>query len=66
MTNVQRIEEQIRKLSPQEFAELREWILEQDWAAWDEQIEADARDGKLNKLADEALDDHKAGRTRPL
>jgi len=66
MTNVQRIEEQIRRLSPKEFAELREWILEQDWAAWDAQIEADARDGKLDRLADEALDDHKAGRTRPL
>jgi hypothetical protein len=66
MTNVQRIEEQIRRLSPKEFAELREWFLEQDWAAWDAQIEADARDGKLDRLADEALDDHKAGRTRPL
>jgi hypothetical protein len=31
MTDVQRIEEHIRKLSPQEFAELRDWILEQDW-----------------------------------
>ncbi|HET6371801.1 MAG TPA: hypothetical protein VFG76_00700 [Candidatus Polarisedimenticolia bacterium] len=66
MTNVQRIEEQIRKLTPQEFAELREWILEQDWAAWEAQIEADAREGKLQALADDALDDHKAGRSRPL
>jgi len=66
MTNVQRIEEQIRKLSPKEFAELRDWILEQDWAAWDVQIESDVREGKLEKLADEALEDHKTGRTRPI
>jgi hypothetical protein len=66
MGDVERIEEQIRNLSPREFAELREWILEVDWAAWDAQIEADARDGKLEKLDQEALDDHKSGRTRPL
>ena len=66
MTNVQRIEEEIRRLSPQEFAELRAWILEQDWAAWDAQIEADARDGKLQRFADEAVEEYKAGRTRPL
>ena len=66
MTNVERIEEQIRKLSVQEFAQLRDWILEQDWAAWDRQIEADARAGRLEDLAKEALEDHKAGRTRPL
>ena len=66
MTNLERIEEQIRKLSAQEFAQLRDWILQQDWSAWDRQIETDAREGKLDDLAKEALEDHKAGRTRPL
>ena len=66
MTNIERIEEQIRKLSSQEFAQLRDWILEQDWSSWDKQIETDARAGKLDDLAKEALEDHKAGRTRPL
>jgi protein-disulfide isomerase len=64
--NVEQIAEQIRKLSPQEFAELRDWILEQDWKAWDAQLEADARAGKLDSLMDEGRAEHKAGRTRDL
>jgi len=31
-----------------DFAELREWFLEQDWKVWDAQIEADAKAGKLD------------------
>jgi len=34
--------------------------------AWDQQIEADAKAGKLDALADEALADHRAGRSRKL
>jgi hypothetical protein len=40
MRKVEHIEQQIRELSSSEFAELREWLLEQDWSAWDAQIEA--------------------------
>ena len=64
MRKVEEIEEQIRKLSPKEFAELREWILEQDWKAWDAQIEADAKAGKLDKLIAEGKAEYKSGRAR--
>lgn len=47
MRKVEHIEHQIRELSQAEFAELREWILGQDWAAWDAQIEADSRHPSL-------------------
>ena len=40
MRKVEEIEEQIQKLSREELAELREWFLEQDWNAWDAQIQA--------------------------
>lgn len=50
MTKVQVIEEQIKTLSPDELAELREWLLEHDWAEWDRQIERDSATGKLEKL----------------
>jgi hypothetical protein len=63
---VEHIEGQIRELSQAEFAELRDWILEQDWAAWDAQIEADARSGKLDNAVAEARADFDAGRSRKL
>jgi len=66
MRKVERIEEQIRRLSSAEFAELRNWILEQDWKAWDAQIERDAAAGKLDALVSEAKLDYAARRSRPL
>jgi len=35
-----------------------------DVAEFDEKIEQDAKSGKLDRLAEEALADHRAGRTR--
>jgi hypothetical protein len=66
MRKIEHIEQQIRELTAGEFSELREWVLEQDWKAWDAQIEGDARSGKLDKLIAEAQSDYTAGRTRPL
>jgi hypothetical protein len=66
MRKVEQIEQQIRELSSGEFSELRDWVLEQDWKAWDAQVETDARSGKLDKVIAEADADYKAGRTRPL
>jgi hypothetical protein len=66
MRKVEHIQKQIRELSGKEFAEVRDWLLEQDWKAWDEQIAADARAGKLDKLVAEAKAQHRAGRSREL
>lgn len=66
MTEVERIEEQIKSLDEQAFAQLRQWFIEYDHARWDRQIEADSAAGKLDFLADEALAEHRAGKTRPL
>lgn len=66
MRKVEHIEQQIRELSSAEFAELRDWVLEQDWDAWDSQIEADYRSGKLDKFIAEAKADFDAGKARKL
>lgn len=66
MRKVEHIEQQIRELSPREFSELRAWVIEQDWAKWDAQIEGDAKAGKLDKLIAEAREDYVSGRSRPL
>jgi hypothetical protein len=66
MGKVEKIEQEIQALSAEELAQLRVWFLEYDWAAWDHQLERDARAGKLDALAEKALRDHAAGKTKPL
>jgi len=64
MGRVEALEEEIMKLSPGELGELRAWILERDWEAWDRQIEGDSE--KLDRLFDKATLDHEAGKSREI
>jgi hypothetical protein len=62
MTTLEKIEKEIMKLSEDEMVKLRQWFAEFDSDLWDSQIESDAASGKLNKLAEEALEEYKAGK----
>jgi hypothetical protein len=64
VSKVERIENEVQ--GPEELAEFRNWFLAFDWAAWDRQFEQDIRAGKLDALADEALREHAAGKTKPI
>lgn len=66
MGKVEKIEQEIQALSPAELEEFRTWFLEYDWAAWDRQLERDVQAGRLDGLAEKALRDHGAGKTKPL
>lgn len=66
MSRVEKIEEEIRALSPEELTKLRRWFRELDAEVWDREIEADARSGKLDALAEEALRAHRSGDSTPL
>ena len=66
MTKVEVLEEQIKKLSSAEFAELRDWLLERDWDSWDRQIERDAASGKLDRIFQEAREAHRQGKSTRL
>ncbi|MBX3024555.1 hypothetical protein KF840_06555 [bacterium] len=66
MSEVEQLEERIARLSPRDLAEFRAWFVEFDARVWDEQIEADAKAGKLDGLVAEALADYKAGKAREL
>jgi len=55
MSRVEQIENRIRDLTPAELAERRVWFEAFDADAWDAQIERDARAGKLDALANQAL-----------
>jgi len=62
MGKVEAIEKQIESLAPEELAAFRRWFHDFDADAWDRQLEADARTGKLDALADEALQAYKSGK----
>lgn len=66
MSTVQEIETAILKLSLQERQKLTDWLLELDEQAWDEQIERDVKAGKLDALAQAALQDFAQGNCQPL
>lgn len=59
--------ERATRLSDDQQDRLAEFI-EQELKelAWDEQIERDVKAGKLDKLMDEALRDHREGKTLPM
>jgi hypothetical protein len=63
MSRVETLEHEIEKLSPEEFAELRNWLLERDWASWDQQIERDSASGKLDHIFDQARKAHREGKS---
>jgi hypothetical protein len=66
MSRVKELEKEIEKLPPEELAQIRDWILERDWNAWDRQIEKDFANGRLDKLFKKSLEDHKAGKSREV
>jgi hypothetical protein len=66
MTRIQKLEREIEELTRNELADFRQWFQEFDAAQWDNQIEEDALAGKFDRLAEKALADHKAGRTKEL
>ena len=66
MTKLEKIEQEIAALSKAEIFKLGSWFAEFHADIWDQQIADDARAGKFDNMAKQALADHKAGRTRPL
>ena len=60
------IEQAITQLSPQDFGRLREWFEEFEAQQWDEQIERDAKSGRLDKIAEQAIKEYRAGKAKEL
>lgn len=66
MTKLELIEKEIRNLSAEELAQLRNWFFELDAEQWDREIERDAASGKLDKLFEKSLADHRDGKSREI
>ena len=62
MSALEKIEDAIRRLSPDHLAAFRAWFAQLDADAWDCQIEQDIAAGRLDALADETLVDLRQGR----
>ncbi len=56
MTRVDEIKEAIQALPAHEYARLRKWFAEREWAEWDKEIERDSASGKLDFLVRDATE----------
>ncbi len=66
MTKTEKLEQEIKKLNPNELSAFREWFQNYDSEVWDKQIEDDIKKGKLEQLANKAIEEHKSGRTKEI
>jgi hypothetical protein len=66
MNTAEDIEKAIEQLTPRELARFRAWFEAFDARQFDGVIERDARAGKLDAHAEEALAAHRAGHSREL
>ena len=63
MAGIAEIQEAIRVLPQEEFAQLRDWLEAVDWERWDKDLEDDVKAGRLDFLLEEAME---AEDLRPL
>ena len=66
MSTISEIEAAISNLSDDDLATLRAWFARYDAERWDRQIERDVAEGRLDALAEEALQEAREGRCTDL
>ena len=64
--NVTELQRAILDLTETEYAELVRWLRDQDWERWEQEFDRDVRAGKLDSLADEALEAKAKGQLEAL
>jgi len=65
-STIENIEKAIAKLPQDQLTQFRAWYEEFDSVVWDRQIQEDAADGRLDALAEAAVLEHRAGRSKAL
>lgn len=66
MSNLEQIEKAILSLPSNDFEKLRKWFFDLDYERWDEQLERDIADGRLESLAREAIAEFQKGHCREI
>jgi hypothetical protein len=64
--SLKELESAVARLPPNDLAAFSRWFEEYLAAAWDQQIEADLKSGRLDEAIRKADDDFEAGRCTPL
>jgi hypothetical protein len=63
---IEDIEKAVSNLPPDDLAKFRAWFEEFEASRFDRRIEQDAKAGRLDRLADQALAEYRQGRAREL
>ena len=66
MSDLESIKQDIRSLSAEEMFKLADWLDVNRSVLLNSELDADAKMGKLVKVTEQVLADHRAGLTRPL
>lgn len=66
MNTLDQIKAEVAKLPAQDVRQLAQWLAGVLSDRWDQEIEADARTGRLDKLRDQVMREQGAGEIRPL
>jgi len=66
MSTVEEIKSAISHLPRTEVARLRAWFEDFEAKEWDQQFEEDVQDGKLDKLAEQAIKEFQEGKCTKL
>ncbi len=66
MTRLEELEKAVDSLPEDEYRRFRNWFMEKDWERWDRQIAEDSRTGRLDFLAEEALEAREKSELRDL
>lgn len=63
---VEELEREVTQLPQNKLKQFRDWFENFDSNQWDNQIEADVNGGKLDSIAELAIADHNAGKSKKL
>jgi hypothetical protein len=66
MSTVIEIEKALQTLPVEDARKIADWLQHYLDEKWDAQIDEDIASGRLDQLADKAMQDYHAGRTKPL
>lgn len=66
MSQIQELQTRILDLPTEEFSELRAWFLQLEEERWEQQISADFKAGKFDKLIEKARREFAQGQAREL
>jgi hypothetical protein len=66
LNEVELLEQRIAALDNVAFAKLRDWFVDFEQRRWDQKIETDESEGKLDALINNALAEYQSGKAREL